>query len=233
MKLFTELNEILFPGRCIGCSSLGSSLCQVCARSWSPSIYRQKLSKRYQSTTYSTRDLTIYSSSLYSPVAKRVLLAAKESHIRDADKLLIAALDISIDYFLRDFNRLTISALIPVPSRPKAIRERGRDFLTEISQIVARNRQIPVSSLLGYSRAVKDQSRLSIEERWSNLEGAFLLQSNRAGDLAVRSSKGSAVLLVDDLVTTGATLLEAERALNYAGIRVAGAVTACVAQPLR
>jgi predicted amidophosphoribosyltransferase len=160
-------------------------------------------------------------------------LAAKESHIRDADKLLIAALDISIDYFLRDFNRLTISALIPVPSRPKAIRERGRDFLTEISQIVARNRQIPVSSLLGYSRAVKDQSRLSIEERWSNLEGAFLLQSNRAGDLAVRSSKGSAVLLVDDLVTTGATLLEAERALNYAGIRVAGAVTACVAQPLR
>jgi predicted amidophosphoribosyltransferase len=41
------------------------------------------------------------------------------------------------------------------------------------------------------------------------------------------------VLLVDDLVTTGATLSEAARALRYAGIEVIGAVTAAIAQPVR
>ena len=45
--------------------------------------------------------------------------------------------------------------------------------------------------------------------------------------------KVQGVLLVDDLVTTGATLLAAEKALNQAGILAIGAVTACVAQPLR
>ena len=41
------------------------------------------------------------------------------------------------------------------------------------------------------------------------------------------------VLVVDDLVTTGATLSEAARALRYAGIEVMGAVTAAIAQPVR
>ncbi|MEY4973083.1 MAG: Phosphoribosyl transferase domain, partial [Actinomycetota bacterium] len=41
------------------------------------------------------------------------------------------------------------------------------------------------------------------------------------------------VVLIDDLVTTGATLSEAARALRYAGITVIGAVTAALASPLR
>jgi predicted amidophosphoribosyltransferase len=41
------------------------------------------------------------------------------------------------------------------------------------------------------------------------------------------------VILVDDLLTTGATLLEARRALEVRGIRVIAAITACLSPPLR
>lgn len=233
MKIFSELNEILFPARCIGCSELGPALCNICKRSWSPTIYRQNLSKQYRRSGETKSTLSVFSSIEYSPIATRVLLAAKESHIREADALLISALEHSMRACLRESLSLTISALVPIPSRARVTRARGRDFLTEISQELGSQYQIPISSLLGHSRVVKDQSRLNTKERWSNLNGAFLAKNHSAHGMAIKSLQGAMVLLVDDLITTGATLLEAERALNCAGIRVAGAVTACIAQPLR
>ena len=47
------------------------------------------------------------------------------------------------------------------------------------------------------------------------------------------AGRGRDVILVDDLVTTGATLSEANRVLKIAGFAVVGAITACVALPLR
>jgi predicted amidophosphoribosyltransferase len=72
---------------------------------------------------------------------------------------------------------------------------------------------------------VRDQSGLHLQERWNNLEGAFVVTNKQ-------QALGKA-LLIDDLVTTGATLVEAARAMRYAGIEVVGAVTAAIAQPLR
>jgi predicted amidophosphoribosyltransferase len=84
---------------------------------------------------------------------------------------------------------------------------------------------IPIQSPLGHARRVRDQSGLDLRQRWNNLEGAFVVEK-------VDELHGN-VVLVDDLVTTGATLIEAARALRYAGIQVIGAVTAALAQPLR
>jgi predicted amidophosphoribosyltransferase len=89
-----------------------------------------------------------------------------------------------------------------------------------------------MAPILGYSKNVRDQSGLNSEERWNNLNDSLVVKSKALiGTTPVGKVQG--VLLVDDLVTTGATLLAAEKALNQAGIRAIGAVTACVAQPLR
>ena len=83
---------------------------------------------------------------------------------------------------------------------------------------------IPYLSGIKINRRLLDQSGLNAVDRKRNIHGAFELDG-----ISPESFNGE-VLLVDDLVTTGATLLEAKRALNSGGIQVNGAITACVAQ---
>ena len=118
-----------------------------------------------------------------------------------------------------------VDHLIPIPSRKSAARQRGRQFIAEVSQGASIKHSIPLVSPLMHARKVRDQSGLHLQERWNNLEGAFVVEKEHG-------LRGN-VVLIDDLVTTGATLCEAARALRYAGIQVIGAVTAAVAQPLR
>jgi predicted amidophosphoribosyltransferase len=151
-----------------------------------------------------------------------VILAAKESHIKSADILVADAISHSLALWLKTE---WIDTLIPIPSRKSAARKRGRQFIEEIARTVAAPIDIAVATPLQHSRQVRDQSGLGHEERWNNLKGAFVVNGNQEG-------LGRA-LLVDDLVTTGATLNEAARALKYAGIEVIGAVTAAVAQTVR
>ena len=115
--------------------------------------------------------------------------------------------------------------LVPIPSRATVVRKRGRQFINDMSQESSQRFQLPVIELLTHTRKVRDQSGLHLKERWNNLEGAFVVTKKQ-------QALGKA-LLIDDLVTTGATLSEAARALRYAGIEVVGAVTAAIAQPLR
>ena len=158
----------------------------------------------------------------YSDVSSRVILAAKESHLKSADNLVTSAISYSLSHWLRTE---WIDTLIPIPSRPAAVRKRGRQFIEEIAKMAAIPNGISVSSPLSHVRHVRDQSGLRSEERWNNLEGAFVVKGKPEG-------LGRA-LLVDDLITTGATLTEAARALRYAGIEVIGAVTAAIAQTVR
>jgi predicted amidophosphoribosyltransferase len=221
MEFLRGFNEVLFPTRCISCSALGSSLCLSCSAIWSHQPYFQRLSRDSKNT------LLASSSVLYSPIASHILLAAKESSVRKSTELVILALENSLQNLILREPHLQIFALVPIPSRPQAVRVRGRDFLQVITQSLAGKFQIPIIPILGYSKKVKDQSGLNSEERWNNLNDSLVVKDRTL------AGKAQGVLLVDDLVTTGATLLAAEKALNQAGIRAIGAVTACVAQPLR
>jgi len=167
-------------------------------------------------------ELKVISSVIYSPVAQKIILGAKESHLKQCDKLLSSALTHSLGKFL---SQSPVDFLIPIPSRKSAVRLRGRQFIAAIAEEGSLKFGIPIANPLLHRRSVRDQSGLHPEGRWNNLEGAFVVE--REHGLRGR------VLLIDDLVTTGATLCEAARALRYAGIEVVGAVTAALAQPLR
>ena len=162
------------------------------------------------------------SSVLYSPTAQKVILAAKESHLKIADELVSEAIRHAIKRVLQES---WVDVLIPIPSRKSAARKRGRQFIYEVTLPISLETGIPIATPIAHQRKVRDQTGLHLEQRWNNLHGAFVVE---------RSDRPfNSALLVDDLVTTGATLLEAARALSYAGIEVIGAVTAAVAQPVR
>ena len=210
-----SLTEIVFPSRCFGCRALGPNICSLCRIQWNPHLYRSTLDS-----------LTIYSAIFYSPVAKRIILSAKENGIKAADDLILNALTHSLQLLLRDFE---VGILIPIPSRRSSNRKRGRDFLSEITRSIARSESLEYIDLLTHSRKIKDQSGLNSHERSENIYQAMEINRNKLPRLGVETD----VILVDDLLTTGATLLEARRALEVRGIRVIAAITACLSPPLR
>lgn len=119
-------------------------------------------------------------------------------------------------------------ALVPMPSRRKAVRDRGEDTTARLARTAARALReagVPVRavSALCHVRAVEDQAGLSREHRQANLAGA--LRTRRAEAVAA-----SPVVLVDDISTSGASLAEAARALRTAGVPVLGAATIAAAR---
>jgi len=165
----------------------------------------------------------VYSAVTYSLVAQKVLLGAKESALEDADQLIRQALLHSLAYFNSEVG---IADLVPIPSRSMNTRKRGRDFILEQTYALSESPQVHVRAVLRHSRKVKDQTTLNSRLREKNLS-----QSMRCANRVERLN--IPVIIIDDLVTSGATLREAGRALHEGGFTVLGAVTACVAKPLR
>lgn len=212
MKSIRALQEIIFPSRCLGCGQLGLEICSLCRKNWHPHIYRQW--SQHQPT------FPIYSAVTYSPIAGKVLLAAKENNLVIADQLIYKALGHSLTFALREIGG---DFLIPIPSRRSVARSRGRQFIAALAHQLSAETGLPAYENLEHTRRVQDQSSLDAKSRFHNLDGSMKSLSFLSGR----------AIIIDDLVTTGATLQEAVRALRDRGIEVAAAVTACVAEPLR
>jgi predicted amidophosphoribosyltransferase len=210
MELISDLKYLLFPIRCFGCRELGYSICSKCRRLWNP--------HRYQSRIF---NLSVYSAIAYSPVAKNILLAAKEQSIKSADQLVRQAMRSSL---LELFQKYSSCALVPIPSRLASNRRRGRDFINELAISVAKDMGVGVLPLLEHQRVIRDQSKLNIAGRRENLAMALSIKPEFRGNYS-----GEKVVILDDLVTTGATINEANRALTRGGFKVQAAATACMA----
>lgn len=217
-----NLTEIIFPSRCIGCTRLGISICSECRKQWHPHIYQREIN-------WNGENFPVLSAIQYSPIASRVLLSAKESQIRAADQLIVNGVVHSLNTFVKRYGSAT---LVPVPSRKSANRKRGRNFLQEITSQVAAEVGLPSHSPLAHSRKVRDQSRLNIADRSENVSRAFTIAPELTAQLSAGNT-GPEIIVIDDLITTGATLSEAIRALRTSGFTVLGAVTSCTAKPLR
>ena len=210
------LSELIFPSRCLGCRQLGIGICSQCRASWHPHIYRSNVFA-------SGFSFPVYSAVAYSPIAQKVLLGAKEAALHDADQLIHQALTHSLAYF---YSEIGIADLVPIPSRKINTRKRGRDFILEQTYELSQQPSVQVRAILSHARRVKDQTTLNSRSREINLS-----QSMKCANHV--ESSNIPVIIIDDLVTSGATLREAGRALHGAGYTVLGAVTACVAKPLR
>jgi predicted amidophosphoribosyltransferase len=85
---------------------------------------------------------------------------------------------------------------------------------------------------LTHIRKVRDQSQLNLVDRSENISGALSISPDFTTPIRAGNT-GPKIIVIDDLITTGATLAEAIRALRTAGFTVLGAVTSCTAKPLR
>jgi len=106
--------------------------------------------------------------------------------------------------------------LIAVPLHPSRLRERGYNQALELAKPLARALQIPLEEkLLSRTRATPAQANLDAATRRQNLRGAFVFD---ARTLYEHKLSALHVALVDDVMTTGATLRECARLLRRAGV---------------
>lgn len=192
-----DAGAMALPVDCAGCGRPDRGLCDPCRRQLVPRLACAPV-RGIGTLTVATR---------YEGVPRGVLLAYKGGRTPLAHALaplLAAALadalggaDASVE-------------ICPVPSTRRAQRRRGFDPVTRLLRATGR----PASRVLLPAAPHADQKALGRRERLANLHGTHR---------ARRRLDGRAFLLVDDVVTTGATLREAARAIVEAGGRVVGA----------
>ena len=111
--------------------------------------------------------------------------------------------------------------VLPVPLAPARRRERGYNQSAVIAAAVARAWRLPSrEDLLARTRATRTQTRLTPGDRLANVSGAFA-----AVPASRRALEGAHVVLVDDVITTGATLTACAHALIAAGARIVSYLT--------
>jgi ComF family protein len=108
----------------------------------------------------------------------------------------------------------------PVPTTVERVRSRGYNQAALLARRVAQVCRLPLVAPLQRVRAGRSQTRLSPRERAENVRGVFRPVAGDDGDLS-----GADVLLVDDVLTTGATASEAATALSEMGASTVTLVT--------
>jgi ComF family protein len=113
---------------------------------------------------------------------------------------------------LRDWLPADDSVVVPVPTTPKRLRSRGYNQAELLARAVAEGVGLPVHDVLERPVSRGSQTGLGSRERRANVGGAFSVRNEGSAALA-----GARVLLVDDVLTTGATAGEVASVLGAAG----------------
>ena len=118
--------------------------------------------------------------------------------------------------------------LVPAPTRPTAIKQRGGDIVTVAAQHAIR--EVPLATVLPVatiSDAAPDSVGLGRMQRRQSLARYLRMDIGRVGVLKKYAEDGCAVIIVDDVMTTGATVSQLALALASRGISVTGALALC------
>jgi predicted amidophosphoribosyltransferase len=146
----------------------------------------------------------------YDGVTRDVMLALKRDGRVDAARALAPALAAAVVAAVSAEPAAAGIELVAIPGTRAAYRQRGYD---PVRVLVARA-GLGTWRVLAPARGHGPQKLLTRDQRDRNLRGAFRMRS---------AVVGHRILLIDDVVTSGATLREAARVLRAAGAEVVGA----------
>lgn len=120
-------------------------------------------------------------------------------------------IDMALNVMRERISMIDCDIIAPIPLRQNDKRHRGFNQSDIIAEKIACILKAPTNpNLLYKTKHTRLQANLSAKERWLNVKDIFAV-------VDARSLKGKSVLLVDDIVTTGATCMEASKALYRAG----------------
>ena len=196
--------DLLLPVSCAGCGRRGAACCVTCLDGFGPPA-------RIQVPGVGP---PVWTLAAYNGAARELVLAFKERGARALSAWFGAIVAAAL---------VTVGprpwTLIPAPSRESAARDRGGDHMRRIAEAV---HEAAVAPVLKLAAGAADSVGLSAVARRRNLEGRVEVHG--------RPPSGTAVLL-DDVITTGATAAACVRALRTAGVRTHAVLTLTSARP--
>jgi competence protein ComFC len=217
-----EILDLFFPKKCVVCKKIGSFLCDNC----------------FSYLTFDTKSLCLvcqkpsfdglthpgckgkfaidgcFSSIPYTKTAQKLIYTFKYKPFVTGLKKIMGDLFyeglIQNEHFMQQLNSKLV--LVPVPLFESKLRKRGYNQSEILAKELAKKFNLKVQNLLIRTRNTKAQFGLNKEERKKNIRDAFALNSK----FKILNSN---IFLVDDLVTTGSTLLEMANVLKRNGAK--------------
>jgi len=191
---------VLMPTECAGCRVVDRALCSACRQSLRPDVHE---ARREGAPVWCGLD--------YSGAARQVIGSVKDGGRTDAAGALAAPLRLAVAAALRAATPTSVGGvhLVVIPSSTAAWRARGFHPV----ELILKHGGLTGTPVLRTVMPVTDQVGLGRAERAANRRGSLR---------AVRALDGFTCIIVDDILTTGATILEARRAVLEAGGRVVG-----------
>jgi predicted amidophosphoribosyltransferase len=209
------LRDLVLGTACVGCGRPGRLVCLPCAQALDPQPAPAW-------PTPAPAGLTEpWAATAYAGTVRAMILGHKEHRMLALAAPLGELLALAVASAVGDQPTIPL-ILVPVPSRPSTTRQRGHEPTTALVRVAADRlagagwpvRCVPLLRTRG---GVADQSGLDAGARAANLAGAFRVHASALRALARPGIPVHAVVC-DDVLTTGATAAEAQRALRSVGI---------------
>ncbi len=202
--------DLILPLECGGCGAPSTRWCDACAHD-----LRVRQGQPHLITPRVHPGVPVFSLGRYAGPRRSAIVAIKEHGRADLIRPLGAALSAGLAQLLAWGVLGAPITVVPAPTRGLAARRRGGDPVTRMALAAAAgDPNASVVQALRMKALVRDSVGLSSAARQRNVAGRVRLRVPRegfAGD----------VLVVDDIVTTGATAAESVRVLQTSGIPVA------------
>ena len=207
MAVMKRLLDVLLPPACPGCGKEGAAVCKVCL----PFLARRRDEPAGVPLGLASRQpaglVQLEWCCAYSGVARASVAALKY----DGELRLV---DVLAEQMAARWARAGIGGdlLVPVPVHAARLKQRGFDQAELLARAVGRSLKLPVATVLERSTRTAAQHSLGRRARAANVGGAFVV-----GAAGSREVKGRWIVLIDDVVTTGATFSGCAGALYAAG----------------
>jgi predicted amidophosphoribosyltransferase len=208
--------DLFLPAECGGCGAPSTRWCEACAVELSV-----KPDEPHVVTPRLDPQVPVFALGRYTGARRQAILAIKEHGRGDLVAPLARALAVGVHRLLSWGMVETPLTIVPAPTRRSAARRRGGDPVARVATVaVAGHPDVIVVPALRMKALARDSVGLRPAARERNIAGRVLLGGR---------PPSTEVLIVDDIVTTGATARESVRVLRSAGVRVAAVLTIAVA----
>ena len=221
------LLDFLFPKYCVNCKKIGEYICSDCFSAISFNHYEKclvcdrpsidGLTHPFCKTRYSIDGA--FTSITYKGIVKRLVYQFKyKPFVSDLQTVLVELLYeglIQKEQFIKiieQFNNETI-ALVPIPLYKSKLKSRGYNQALLLSDGLSKKLNIPTIDILLRVKNTSSQVGLDREKRKANISDAFAVVLN------ILVSQYPNIFLVDDVLTTGSTLLESANTLKRNGAK--------------